>query len=69
MVHAGLAYAWLPEHAIAQPINKGQLVKLALTEGDMQEARLKVILNPSKSQGEVVTTLRDQLMKVVESKK
>lgn len=69
MVHAGLAYAWLPEHAIAQQINKGQLVKLALTEGDMQEARLKVILNPSKSQGEVVTTLRDQLMKVVESKK
>lgn len=66
LVHGGLAYAWLPEHAIAQPIARGQLVKLALKEGDVQEARLKVILNPNKTQGEVVSALREQLMKAVD---
>jgi DNA-binding transcriptional LysR family regulator len=69
MVHAGMAYAWLPEHVIEQPIQNGQLVKLALTEGDVQEIRLKIIMNPSKSRGEVVTSLRDHLMKMIENQK
>lgn len=66
IVQSGIAYAWLPDHSIQAPIERGQLCKLSLTEGDMQEARLKVMLNPNKIQGTVVTCLRDELLKMTQ---
>lgn len=68
IVQSGIAYAWLPDHSIQAPIDRGQLCKLSLSEGDMQEARLKVMLNPNKIRGKVVTRLREELMRVVGKK-
>lgn len=62
LVQQGLAYAWLPEHLIEKDVTNGTLVLLKLAEGDMQQARLQLILNPNKSHGAVILALRDQLL-------
>lgn len=62
LVQQGLAYAWLPEHLIEKDVTNGALVLLKLAEGDMQQVRLQLILNPNKSHGAVILALRDQLL-------
>lgn len=41
---AGLAYAWLPEHLVAEPLRRGLLKRLPLVSGATRKVSLHVVL-------------------------
>jgi len=43
-VQAGLAYAWLPEHMVAEPLKTGAIGRLALTAGASRQVPLNLVL-------------------------
>lgn len=44
IVQAGLAYAWLPEHLIEEPLQRGLLRRLPLTAGGSRSVPLSLVL-------------------------
>ena len=44
LVRAGLAFAWLPEHLVAEPLQRGELRALPLTAGGTRRVPLYLVL-------------------------
>jgi DNA-binding transcriptional LysR family regulator len=44
LVRAGLAFAWLPDHLVAEPLRNGELSALPLTAGGTRKTALYLVL-------------------------
>jgi DNA-binding transcriptional LysR family regulator len=44
LVRAGIAYAWLPEHLVAEPLRAGELRALPLQAGGTRKVPLYLVL-------------------------
>jgi DNA-binding transcriptional LysR family regulator len=62
LVMAGLTYAWLPLHLVDSAVQMNKLCYLPLQESARHQATLSLVLNPNKTQGEVITSLIKELL-------
>jgi DNA-binding transcriptional LysR family regulator len=56
---AGLAYAWLPEHLLAEQLHSGALRRLPLVTGAMRQVSLHIVLVQSNVPGPAARTAAD----------
>jgi DNA-binding transcriptional LysR family regulator len=56
---AGLAYAWLPEHMLAEPLRSGALRRLPLVTGASRNASLHIVLVHAKVLGPAARAAAD----------
>lgn len=61
MVHAGLAFAWLPRHRIAESLAAGTLIPLPLASGARYHSALHLVVADDASAGPATRELADCL--------
>jgi DNA-binding transcriptional LysR family regulator len=65
LVTSGLAYAWLPSHLVEPCVLLGNICYLPLQEGARHQATLSLVLNPNKTHGEVLVSLKNELIEEI----